>query len=148
MSSPTAAGRVEHLGQLRGDRVSRRELSRGELAEAEDDGEQVVEVVRHAPGEQADGLHLLRLAQLLFEPLPRGRVLHHGDPLEGRAVGAANEVNGGLHDDGVAGLGEERQLALPGALGAYAMRPSPRKLRGSIARGEAASSASRGPPSP
>ena len=82
------------------------ELARGELAEAEDDGEQVVEVVRHAAGEQADGLHLLRLAQLLLEALPRGRVLHHGDAVEGRAVGVADEANGGLDDDGVAGLGE------------------------------------------
>jgi hypothetical protein len=36
----------------------------------DDDGEQVVEVVRHAAGKSADRLHLLRLVELLFEPLP------------------------------------------------------------------------------
>ncbi|MDT4835538.1 hypothetical protein FQZ97_692080 [compost metagenome] len=34
---------------------------------AQDGGEQVVEIVRHAPGQGTDGLHLLRLAQLRFE---------------------------------------------------------------------------------
>ena len=37
------------------------------LGVAADDGEQVVEVVGDAAGEPADGLHLLRLAELLLE---------------------------------------------------------------------------------
>ena len=37
---------------------------------AEDDGQQVVEVVRDAAGELADRLHLLRLQQLLRGPVP------------------------------------------------------------------------------
>ena len=39
---------------------------RDELGVADDGGEEVVEVVRDAAGEPADGLHLLRLAQLLL----------------------------------------------------------------------------------
>ena len=47
---------------------SARARSSEQLAVAEDDGEQVVEVVRDAAGEPADRLHLLRLAELLLEP--------------------------------------------------------------------------------
>ena len=42
------------------------------LAVAEDGGQDVVEVVRDAAGQRADGLELLRLAQLRFEPLALG----------------------------------------------------------------------------
>ena len=42
-----------------------------------DDGEQVVEVVRDARGELADGLHLLRLPELVLEMQPLGDVLRH-----------------------------------------------------------------------
>ena len=37
-----------------------------QLAVSEDRGQQIVEVVRHAAGQPADGLHLLRLPELLF----------------------------------------------------------------------------------
>ena len=49
---------------------------------AEDDGEQIVEVVRHAAGELADGLHLLRLdqARLRLDP-PRRLGLELGGAL-------------------------------------------------------------------
>ena len=43
---------------------------------AVDDHQQVVEVVRDAAGERAQGLHLMRLADALFELLFRGPVLH------------------------------------------------------------------------
>ena len=43
-----------------------------QLAVAEDGRQDVVEVVRDAAGERADRLELLRLAQLLFEPLALG----------------------------------------------------------------------------
>jgi hypothetical protein len=42
------------------------------LAITADGGEQVVEVVRHAAGEQAHGLHFLRLEQLLLALLEGG----------------------------------------------------------------------------
>jgi hypothetical protein len=40
---------------------------REQLCIADDDGEQVVEVVGNPPSELADSLHLLRLPKLLFE---------------------------------------------------------------------------------
>src|ERR1039458_5691836 len=44
----------------------------------------VVESVRHAAGELADGLHLLRLPQLILEPPALGDVYDHSDP-QGRS---------------------------------------------------------------
>ena len=38
---------------------------------ADDDGQQVVEIVRHAAGQLADALHLLRLGELLLRALQR-----------------------------------------------------------------------------
>ena len=49
-----------------------------QLGIAPDDRQHVVEVVRHAAGELADGLHLLRLAQLLLQCLALGDVPHDG----------------------------------------------------------------------
>ena len=56
--------RLCQIGELRvaGDAV------RQQLDHAEDDGQDVVEVVSDAAGELADRLHLLRLAQLLLQP--------------------------------------------------------------------------------
>ena len=51
-----AAGRSPSSGSCAADRVQ----------PAHDHGQQIVEVVRHAAGELAHGLHLLRLAQLLL----------------------------------------------------------------------------------
>jgi len=50
---------LQHLVHLRlaGD------LGREDLAAAVDDGKQVVEIVRHAAGEQAHGVELLRMQQ-------------------------------------------------------------------------------------
>ena len=45
---------------------------------AENDGQQVVEIVRDAAGEAADGFHLLRLEQLLFEAFQIGSVMADG----------------------------------------------------------------------
>ena len=45
-----------------------------ELAEADDAGHHVVDLVRHAARELAGGLHPLRAAQLLLHPLPLGDV--------------------------------------------------------------------------
>ena len=61
------AGSVGRLGDLldvlANAGVSFSETVEGELAVAADRGQQVVEVVSHAAGELADGLHLLCLAQ-------------------------------------------------------------------------------------
>ena len=55
-------------------------LAADHVEPAQDDGEQVVEVVRDAAGELADGLHLLRLAQrfLGLACAPRSRLPARG----------------------------------------------------------------------
>ena len=50
------------------------------LAVAEDDRQEVVEVVRDAAGEVPDRLHLLRLAELLLHPVALGHVQRDGEP--------------------------------------------------------------------
>ena len=55
-------------------------LTLEQAAEAEDRGEQVVEVVSDAACQLADGLHLLGLAQLLLEAKPFGDVLGEHEP--------------------------------------------------------------------
>ena len=46
-----------------------------------DDGQDVVEIVRHAAGQLADRFHLLRLPQLCLQALPLGHItgvtMHH-----------------------------------------------------------------------
>ena len=54
---------------------------------AVNDGENVVEIVRDAAGELADGLHFLRLAQLLLQPFLGGR--RHGTGSTSAAGGPA-----------------------------------------------------------
>ena len=51
--------------------------------------QQVVEVVRDAAGEFADGLQLLRLAQLVRELFAIGDIQRHADDSENLAFGAA-----------------------------------------------------------
>jgi len=48
-----------------------------DLDAAGDDGEEIVEVVRNAAGELADGIHLLRMAQLLLGRDLLGDVADH-----------------------------------------------------------------------
>ena len=82
-----AREREELLGQLRGPcrgaldlvEVARSRADAdpvaGHAAVAGDHGQQVVEVVRDAARELADGLHLLRLPELALEPLALAHVL-------------------------------------------------------------------------
>ncbi len=83
-----AAGKAEKLGgevgrpprrplaglDQRAKTVVRRQARLQQRQVAEDDGEQVVEVVGHAAGQLADRLHLLRLTQLLFQGVLLGNV--------------------------------------------------------------------------
>ena len=62
------------LQEVESPRVLRLDLPHQQLGVADDGGEEVVEVVRHAAGEPAHRLHLLRLTQLLLEGLPLGHV--------------------------------------------------------------------------
>ena len=55
--------RARAMRSRRGRRAERRDLAADHVQPADDDGEQVVEVVRDAAGELADRFHLLRLAQ-------------------------------------------------------------------------------------
>ena len=50
------------------DRIERK------LGVVDDNGKKVVEVVRHAAGQPADGIHFLGLKQLLFEMQPVGEI--------------------------------------------------------------------------
>jgi len=54
--------------------VARREPFEGEARVTEDDREEVVEVMRDAAREAADGVHLLGLTELPFEPPAVGHV--------------------------------------------------------------------------
>jgi len=76
-----------------------------QAAVAVDDGEQVVEVVGDAAGEQADAFHLLRLAVLLLQPLVFGEV----------EEGALDALGLGLVGGQVVDVGEHQDLAAVGA---------------------------------
>ncbi len=72
----------EHRGAL----VGEARLLVERLRAADDHGEEVVEVVRDAPGEAADGLHALGLRQLLRHGPQLGDVAErHGEPRRARA---------------------------------------------------------------
>jgi hypothetical protein len=71
--------RALHLEHVLAHRGAVVELRERELAVAHDRRQQVVEVVGDAAREPPDRLHLLRLAQLLFEPAPLGHVGAEGD---------------------------------------------------------------------
>ena len=75
---------VQDLVDLRGHRRILLDAVRHQLGVAANRRQQVVEVVRDAAGEPADRLHLLRLAQLIFELHAIADVVHRG---EDRAAG-------------------------------------------------------------
>ena len=62
------------------------EIGQQQLAVAENHGQQVVEVVRHAAGQPADGLHLLRLLELLLQRAAFGDVQGNPDAAHRFAV--------------------------------------------------------------
>ena len=68
-----------------------------QLRVAEDGGEEVVEVVRHAAGEAADGLHLLRLPHLLLKEPAHREVLHGADEVTRGATRVAHRAEMLLH---------------------------------------------------
>ena len=65
-----AMHRAPHLAQVLLSRMRLSHVHRDEREVAANRGQQVVEVVGDAAGERAHRLHLLRLPQLRFEPLP------------------------------------------------------------------------------
>ena len=66
------------------------------LAVADDDAEQVVEVVRDAAGELAHGFHFLRLPELLFQPFAVSDVTVHDNQLLYLPGRAGDGAGGGL----------------------------------------------------
>ena len=75
-------GGFENLFGVAAQRIQRGELVEDHPVVAGDDGQHVVEVVRHATGQASHGLHLLRVHQLLFEGFALGDVADEGDPEE------------------------------------------------------------------
>ena len=59
-------------------RAAARTAEAQQFQRSENDGQQVVEIVRDTAGEAADGFHLLRLEQLLLEILQIGSVMADG----------------------------------------------------------------------
>ena len=59
------------------------EAINGEFAVSDDDGQDVVEVVRHAAGQASDGAHSLRLSKLVLETTGFSDVLCYGEDAGG-----------------------------------------------------------------
>ncbi len=100
---------------VRPPRVARGQRGEQQLAVAVDRGEQVVEVMGDATGQATDGLHLVRLAELLLEPPPGRDVEGHDDPRRPAAHGEA--VAGHLHLDDraiLADMAKDRATRDPG----------------------------------
>src|ERR1019366_7574186 len=70
----------ENLFRITAQRVQGRKLIQDHPVVACDYGEHIVEVVRHAAGQAAHGLHLLRLRQLCFQGLTQADITDEGDP--------------------------------------------------------------------
>ena len=64
-----AVGGGDDLLEIAAQRALCRQLEQAEIRVVGDRRENVVEIVRHSPGETADSLHLLRLEKLHFEPI-------------------------------------------------------------------------------
>ena len=87
-------GPQSRIGRRRGTRAATGgEPLENETAAAENGGEKVVEVVRHATRQPADRLHFLRLPQLLLEGLAIGDVHRHADRADDRAVDVAQRLD-------------------------------------------------------
>src|SRR6266566_443973 len=78
-------------------RIVGRQVLEHQVGRAEDRGQKVVEVVRDAGRQATHRLHLLRLAELLLEPLALRHVVDHD--LLGPPAGERDSVAAGLHLD-------------------------------------------------
>ena len=85
------------LVQIGQGRALRRELHRPQIRVAQDGGEQVVEVVGDAAGQDAETLQLLGLAQGLLRLLPLSDVRPDGHELHGYTALAQEGNDGGVH---------------------------------------------------
>ena len=74
------------LSQMRVRRLAGVGLAQAKFGVTQDDGEHVVEVMRHAAGKAADRLQLLGMHQLALQPLPLGQFpVSLGDVADDRA---------------------------------------------------------------
>ncbi len=97
------------------------QLRQQQVAVAIDHGQQVIEVVRHAAGQAADRLQLLRLKQFFFElrffrfdPLAVANVPGHGRGVKRGALVVADHKRGDFHIDQFARVeASKTRLATP-----------------------------------
>ncbi len=86
----------QDLGEQLAVRIAGVEAIEHQLAVAVDHREQVVEVVRDAAGQPADRFHLLRLTELLLQPLQLRHVARHADQPDHVALRVAIDAFGRL----------------------------------------------------
>ena len=124
-----------HVRPLAG--LARVEAAEQEAAVHGDDGQEVVEVVRDAAGEAADGVELLRLVEALLELLAVADVVHHPDGELGVPVRVAHDRRRQVTPDDLA-VGAAVALlecvALPLSLDELVEQPV--RGRGLVGRGE------------
>ena len=89
-----AVGVLLDLHDVGEGRVARPEAQQQKIAKADHRGEQIVEIMRHAAGELADRLHLLRLGELRLDLLLLGGVDEMQD--EAALAVAAHRQRGGF----------------------------------------------------
>ncbi len=99
-----AARGATDFGEMSSDVTLARELVEKEIAIAKNGGEEVVEVVRHAGGELAEGFHFLGAAKLIVQ-LPARRDVHQGANEPHRLPGFIAENAGPLQEKDVGSIG-------------------------------------------
>ena len=96
-------GGLDHLAV----RAISRQAARQKADVSQDGGEEVVEIVRDPAGQLTDCFHLLRLAELVFQPLAFRDVAGDADQAERPSVRAEERRLERLHQDGPAvGIGD------------------------------------------
>ena len=90
------------------------------LAVSVDDGEQIIEIVRDAARQHSDGLHLLRLTEVLFELLAVCTILrnHQGSLL----AGVADVVNQHVHFHGFPAFHQVADVADSRPFGPFSLK--------------------------
>jgi hypothetical protein len=76
--STAARARFTDILNVPAPAVSRIEVGDRQVAVAQDDGEQIIEIMRHPARQAPYRLQLLRLAEIGFQALALGHVTHDG----------------------------------------------------------------------
>ena len=98
--------RLQNLIHVGAKLVLRPQKVLGQLRVAGDDGQEVVEIVRHAAGQAPHRLHLLRLAKFLLQLLVLGNVHHHAAELADLAAFISHHADDILEPDRLAVRGD------------------------------------------